>query len=231
MGAKTLHTVWQENFPLIWGSIVKSYWRKSFLRYVYLWSFQIAILFWRCILYWIFCSSSPTTVKEDISKLCPSTFVLRRFIPWMKHDFPRVILYSICPMDECSLTDVSWTPTVGDEFSQIKIPSTTLSTQLQLSVWANSINLFWKRWFSGQVSLAFKNYLLVVTNDLLNWTRCIRNECSIEIKGSNYNETFLCFKKNQRSKVKRWMHRSCPPLTAQPSPTYLNYCKSTPVQM
>ncbi len=48
--------------------------------------------------------------------------------------------------------------------------------------------------------------------ELMNWTKCLRNEFSFEIIGSNCNETLVCFKKNQRSKVKWWIHRSCPPL-------------------
>jgi hypothetical protein len=50
------------------------------------------------------------------------------------------------------------------------------------------------------------------TIDLLNLTTCLGNEWSIEIKGSNYSTMRPIFasKKNQRSKVKRWVHRSCP---------------------
>ncbi len=64
-------------------------------------------------------------------------------------------------------------------------------------------SIFWEK---VKVSLAFENY----------WprgTKYLRNECSVEIKGSNYNEIFICF--YQRSKVKRCIHRSCPPLTSR----------------
>ncbi len=73
--------------------------------------------------------------------------------------------------------------------------------------WEKSIILFLS-WFSGK---KWKFCRHLKTSDLLNWTKCLRNECPVEIK-SNYNETFICFKKNQRSKVKRWIHRSCPPV-------------------
>jgi hypothetical protein len=46
--------------------------------------------------------------------------------------------------------------------------------------------IVWKMW-------KFRWHLKTI--DLLNWTKCLRNECSVEIKGSNYNETFICFKK------------------------------------
>jgi hypothetical protein len=44
---------------------------------------------------------------------------------------------------------------------------------------------------------------------------------SVEIKVSSYNEPFIFFKKNQRSKVKRLIHRTCPPLLI-PRPLTLN---------
>jgi hypothetical protein len=46
--------------------------------------------------------------------------------------------------------------------------------------------IFWKK---VKVWLAFENYCPV------EFGKFLRNECSVEIKGSNYNETFICSKK------------------------------------
>ncbi len=43
----------------------------------------------------------------------------------------------------------------------------------------------------------------------LHWTNRLRNQRSIEMKGSNYNDTFNFITKKQRSKVNRWFQRSC----------------------
>ncbi len=55
-----------------------------------------------------------------------------------------------------------------------------------------------KRWFSGK---KWKSRWHLKICDLLNWTKCLRNECSVEIKSSNYNETFICLKKSTISKA------------------------------
>ncbi len=64
---------------------------------------------------------------------------------------------------------------------------------------AGKINHFiFKEWFSGK---KWKSRWHLRTSDLLKGTKCLGNECFVEIKGSNYIETFICLKKNQRSKV------------------------------
>ncbi len=80
-------------------------------------------------------------------------------------------------------------------------------TKSMKNLWAKSIILFLKRWFSGK---NWKSRRHLKTRDLLNWTKCLISECSVELKGFQLHETFICFKKSQRSKVKRWIHRSCP---------------------
>jgi hypothetical protein len=43
-------------------------------------------------------------------------------------------------------------------------------------------------WVKVNVSLAFKNQLPVEL-------KCLKKECSVEVKGSNYYENFICLKK------------------------------------
>ncbi len=54
---------------------------------------------------------------------------------------------------------------------------------------------FFKRWFPWK---RWKSRWYLKTNNLLNWTKCLRNECSVDMKGFNYNETIICFKKIQK---------------------------------
>jgi hypothetical protein len=47
----------------------------------------------------------------------------------------------------------------------------------------------------------FKTCREKVVHKIAKLMGILRNECFVAIKGSNYIETFICFKKNQRSKV------------------------------
>ncbi len=114
----------------------------------------------------------------------------------MKVVLSNLLIFSIFLRAACSFLHCSL---------QLASQASSLRTRLK----RNIIILFLKRWFAGK---KWKSRWHLKTCDLLNWTKCLRNECYVEKKGSILQWELYLLLKNQRSKVKRWIHRSCPSL-------------------